>query len=688
MQRARSTEGELPEDVREFLLAFAKALQRLGLYPAGHRAAEPMIGRVHEALEQALSARERLEIEVSPETLSLEDAETDPGAPTLGKLARHLHDHGLSGLTFRATPDRDQVVEMLTLLAEAPDEGEEPARDRARPDASWPDISLVRASYDHLRLDERAGGPAGEGSGRQRARRLWRDLARAARAESAAGDGEGEDEELPRADRVAGALDRLSRDGEEAGEATARMVGVVRELGRSGPGAAPEVRREMTELLERLDREALDRLFGAGGPDRRAAMLDAGADWMDVETVLDLVRGMVEEQDLDVPGHILRVLSKLADYAEEGGEGGRAEQEFREEVRDLLSGWRDNIEAPGARDRGRGILDRRRSTRAASRRMVESRRIVMSTLELGRIGRVGGEAVEEMVEQGDIRELIRFLQAPPEPDADLTFYWERLSRVKVLRDLLSESPPAFDAVDRLVERMGSAAADPLLDALALADARSVRMELFSRLVELPEDAADAIRSRLGDDRWYVQRNMLALLAERGDDPEGFSPLEYADHERAEVRREAFRLALRRPDEREEAVRRGLRDPDARVAGMAMGALAELDDGALAPLLPELVERTGDESIPGHRRRPAVRALGRIDREEATEALLDLCRRRRLFGLLPPRLAEKSPLMLEALSTLASHRPDHPGARKALGQAREADDPEVRAAARGEREEAR
>jgi hypothetical protein len=318
--------------------------------------------------------------------------------------------------------------------------------------------------------------------------------------------------------------------------------------------------------------------------------------------------------------------------------------------------------------------------------MVESRRIVMSTLELGRIGRVGGEAVEEMVEQGNARELIRFLQTPPDPDADLSFYWERLSRVKVLRDLLADSPPDFDAVDRLVERMGAAAADPLLDALALADSRSVRMELFSRLAELPEDAVGAIRDRLEDDRWYVQRNMLALLAEREDDPEGFSPLDYTDHERAEVRREACRLALRRAGEREEAVRRGLRDPDARVAGMAMAALERLDDATLASLLTELVERTGDDSIPGHRRRPAVRALGRIDREEATEALLDLCRRRRLFGLLPPRLADKSPLMLEALSTLARHRPDHAEARKALGQARDAGDPGIRAAARGDRED--
>jgi hypothetical protein len=107
----------------------------------------------------------------------------------------------------------------------------------------------------------------------------------------------------------------------------------------------------------------------------------------------------------------------------------------------------------------------------------------------------------------------------------------------------------FDAVMRLQPFMDVEHYDVVLDALAAADDRPTRRKLLDFLAHATIDLGPLIVARLGDERWFVERNLLVLLERRGTLPEGFSPARWTMHRDVRVRREAIRLQLRVTSER-------------------------------------------------------------------------------------------------------------------------------------------
>lgn len=672
----------LPSDLREFLVELSKALHQVGFYPPGHPSIDPLVDQVHRGLEDVLRDRESLSLAVSPDALVTEEGESDPAHPALQGLAERLHEHELAHVTFHQVPEREQVTGFLTAVAARPDAEEGPLGTRRGVDDGWSHIDLEPATYDHLALTEEAEAeeaPVDEVEGE--ADELWLGLARAALADASLEDAE---EELPEVPRVVVALERYSTDEARARTMAARMLDVARKLQQEGPDAAPEVRDRMTELLEEIEPAALGRIFGAAPPSLGQAFLQATANWMPVDTVLEMVEQVSGGESLSVSYHMLRLLSKLADFVQ-AGEGGRdpeAEKAFREQVQSLVGDWQKNIRGPddegaalpGALGRGAGELE-------ASRALVEPERLVETALEVDRLGPTGERAVDEMLEAERVIPLLELLREAPEGEVARPAIWAKLGTGEALRHVLQQDPPDFQALDEMLDHLGDRAAGLMLDTLSDAGSRSVRRQLFSRLAELEGDVEAEILHRLeDDDRWFVKRNMLALLAERGELPEGFSALPYTRHRQSAVRREAYRLALRHPEEREEAARRGMEDDDPKVLSLAFGALEHLPDEALEAVTATLADRVGDDDLSVEIRRSGVRALGRVEDRRGLRALLSLCRTRKLWTFWRTSLAEKGPLMLEALGALARGWAEDPDAREVLERARSAADDEIRRAA--------
>src|SRR5207237_7948171 len=248
----------------------------------------------------------------------------------------------------------------------------------------------------------------------------------------------------------------------------------------------------------------------------------------------------------------------------------------------------------------------------------------------------------------------------------------------VVRQLATHDPVDFKTLERLVPRVGIPAAAPLLDALAAAEARGVRRGLLAQLVRMGPEIAPVVISRLGDPRWYVTRNMLALLEDPVPLPAGFSAAAYLRHADARVRWQAVKVQIKLPAERDAALALGLQDPDPRTLRLALGlavALQSCPDAAV----PALAGRALDRALPPDVRTLAVRALGYARAPAALEALLRLASAgRTLFGRekLPPKSAE----LVAALAGLASGWHDEPRARAVLRRAAASHDPDVRAAA--------
>lgn len=255
-----------------------------------------------------------------------------------------------------------------------------------------------------------------------------------------------------------------------------------------------------------------------------------------------------------------------------------------------------------------------------------------------------------------------------------------------LRRLLSDPDPDFEVVDTLVARMGARAAEPMLEALAESESRGVRRQLLARLAELVQRAGaefgPRIVERLDDDRWFVQRNMLALMGELEAWPPKWSPAPYAESRHAAVRREALKLMLRVDGLRQQALRGLLEDPDPRAKALGLAAAQE---DAPPEAIALLLDAAEDESLKPELRSMAIRALTPTAPPEALPVLLSLVTRpggwiARLFGI--TRLAPSSLPMRQALAALYRGWRHEPAVTDVLEKAGRSGDPEVRAAAHG------
>jgi hypothetical protein len=253
--------------------------------------------------------------------------------------------------------------------------------------------------------------------------------------------------------------------------------------------------------------------------------------------------------------------------------------------------------------------------------------------------------------------------------------WHHVATQERLEAELQAIPMDHEAVAILVKRIGAAAANSLFDRLASADDRSTRATILKHLMTLGPAVGSLAVARLAGAPWYVQRNILVLIGRLGQWPEGFTPLSYAENADIRIRREAIKLLLESPGHTTDAILLGLRDTDDGIATMAATTALESCPPAALPLLERI---TVDPERSADLRAITLRILARTRAPEALRLLLTLAMTRRLW--FARGLAPKSPLLLSALSALASHWREDPSATEVLSLAQQHADPEIRAAA--------
>jgi hypothetical protein len=255
----------------------------------------------------------------------------------------------------------------------------------------------------------------------------------------------------------------------------------------------------------------------------------------------------------------------------------------------------------------------------------------------------------------------------------------RLRSSEVIRLLLSQSAIDFEAVAHLQPFMAEEHYHVLFDALATTDDRTTRHRLLDCLAHAPIDLGPLILARLGDERWFVERNLLVLLERRGRLPEGFSPAPWTTHSDLRVRREAIRLQLRVPAERNRAIRAALEDHHPRLVHRGLAAIQQECPDELVDIVAAVAL---DETASNELRVLAARALGRCSDHRALPVLVQLTDGgRTLLGR--PRLNTRSPVALAAIEALAARWSEDRRAAGVLRVAAKSADPQIRRAARGE-----
>lgn len=669
----------LGRNLSNFLIELAIGIHSHGMYPDGHPALSRSAARIRERLHGVLEQRSSLSIGVARRQLVIDGVATDANNPVLQGLADRLHRHYLGALTLEAGVEEDEVRDLLTTLAEEPRPPRQPLGLGPKEALqAWPHVRLYPLSYAQLELAGEAGGAGAEED--VRAAQLWVGLARAALATNEA-------TEEPQTDAlvVAEAINESAGTAAYDQVIVGYMLQLAAELKTEEMAGAARVRQRVSELISRLSPEALRRLLAMGGDlaQRRQFIFDA-SESLAADAVLRLVEAAAETSDQSISDALLRLLTKLAAYAstEVPEVKSRATDELRNQVQWLLTGW--DLPNPNPERYTLVLEDMARSGAASNLRpstnyIPEPARLVHMALEVGVQGVAVWRAVVDMLAAGQLGELLEALDTAPPAGHDLARQvWEYVATPEQLREVLSRGGDDLQALDRLLVHLGMAALEPLLDVLANSESRTIRRALFDRLARLGPTIAPVVVERLNDERWYVQRNLLALLAEVGGAAPEVSAAPWARHEDVRVRREAYKLWLRQPRERDRALCAALLEPDPQITAAALNAAQQ---GCPRVAVPLLGNRIFDPECGIDLRVLGIRALRPEHGPLALDLLLRLVvARKRWWGGV--RLARKSPEMLATLSTLRAHWPHVPRVHSLLTRATRAPDAQIRAAATG------
>lgn len=677
-QPATTGEGTtLSRGLAEFLIELSIALHKHAIYPDSHPLVVTAVEGMTRRLEALLAERPTLSLGVARKQLVIEGVATDPGNPLLSELAARLHRQHLGAVRFSAGITVQEITEFLRVVAADVSRQPQPLGLGPKQELErWKSIGLYPLTYGQLELvqDDLSEGSSGEGA--TRGAQLWVGLARAALAADSSGDVATSDPSL-----VAKAIDDHQRDAAYDQVVVGYLLQIAEELkGATGADGAA-LQRRVSQLVGRLRPETLRQLLEMGGSrsQRRKFVLDA-TQGMAVDAVVDLVKAAADDSKQTISHSLVRLFSKLAAHAEHGAPAMRPEADaaLRENVRRLISGW--ELDDPNP-DGYRGVLDQMARTAPVFVPVEvvsheDAERIVAMALEAGSLGPMVWRSVETMVERGRTERLITLLeQASPEARVTADALWLQVATPERMRFLLDEGVDG-PLLERLVARMGVAAAEPMLDLLERAQDRTTRWRLLDRLTQIGDDVGPIAARRIEGSPWYVQRNMLVLISRLSELPPGFTPLPHASNPDARVRREAVKMLLKDPAMRDRAIYTALADSDERVAHMALTAASESCPRGAVPLI---TARLASKDLSPDSRALGIRALASMRTPDVLEMLLRMTTAgKTFFGR--QRLAPKSPEMLAALAALCAFRPSNEKALAVLTAAGTHADPEIRLAA--------
>jgi len=691
-----SEKAALSRELADFLIELSIALHKHSMYPEGHPSLAPAAASVTRRAEHLFENHATLALGVARQQLVIEGVATDPKNPLLAELAGRLHRHHLGAVTFHRGLRVSEVVDVLkTLSVEAERSGEPLGMGPPEQLRAWDHIRLHPVTYERLELleeDDQAppAGPDDKGSKERglRGAQLWIGLARAALTTEAMGAGDDAPPSATEPTMIARAIDEHPKSAAYDQVIVGYLLQIADELKHTGGAEAVALRRRTSKLVGALQPGTLRRLIEMGGDNaqRFKFAIDA-THGLAVDAVLEIVRAMADASHKTVSDPLVRMLSKLAQHAEQGTAETRpqADEALRDQVRDLLQGW--TLEDPNPDAYGQALHKMAAAAPAASQRRegqqaAEPLRIVQTAVETGALGFGAWRAVERLVAEHHVDVLIDLLAESPDASrpavrADIAPLWTRVTSPDVVRQLASTEPPDFATLDRVLPRLPVDAFEPLLDVLGESESRTTRRGLLDRLTRAPRELGPLIATRLARDiPWYVTRNLLLVLDGLPALPTGFSTASFNAHEDARVRREALKVSLKVPAERERALLAALRDSDPRMVRLALGAALE---DCPPPALAVVTELAREAVTPSELRVLAIKVLGRVNNTQALGALLDLVDGGTNW-LGRPKLAARSLELLAALMALAAGWRNDVKASALLAIAAASSDPEIRSAA--------
>jgi len=666
----------------------AIAMHKHAIYPPGHPLLDQAVDSVHAALTGLLFDRPALSIGVARRQLIIEGVATDSTHPVLAELAGKLHRHHVGAVKFLPGLSRAELSDMLGVVGLEAQRGAQPIG--FQPEvmhARWDRVKLFPLSYDRLELldeedlDTSGDGEAGRTMRGGQAAQLWVGLARAAVASDIATRS---DEDVIEPEVVAQAIEDHGREQAYDQVIVGYLLQIAHEVRHDGSREHGRLQRRISKLVGSLQPQTLQRLLEMGGDavQRRRFVLDA-AQGMTVHAVVELVRAAANAEGCTISHSLVRMLTKLATHAasDTSARSRAADEEFREHVERLVGSWSLADPNPVAYSATLSQLSQAsvspENDAAPARYACEPARLIGTALEIGTEGPRVWNAVEAMLDQGAIGELLDLLDIAPQPKNGVAAgVWARILARETLRDLLAAPRPDHTVIRRLVMRIGADAAPPVLAALESCPEGGRQERLLSYLVQIGTPAAPAVAMRLPDATPELARELLVCLAKIAPPAPPPEVQLCREHPDPAVRREAVKFLLGYAVARETTMLTSVSDPDERVAYSGILAATHGCPADIAAVIRRRID--AGELTDGTVRAAGIRAAATQPDEETLAWLL---RRTLVTGgiIRRTRLAPASSELLASLSALATHWSSDPRAAVAISLARASASPSVRAA---------
>jgi len=233
---------------------------------------------------------------------------------------------------------------------------------------------------------------------------------------------------------------------------------------------------------------------------------------------------------------------------------------------------------------------------------------------------------------------------------------ESLARVTTALRRYSSDSAEYLACRRLLGVLGESMIDPLLEVLADEQDMAARKGLIELISSSAHDYIPELGARLTDPRWYLVRNVVAILAStRSADvlPYLQRTLRHSD---ARVRRETIRgLAPIRATMSDSMLAAALNDADAQNVQMAVRYLGLVGARSAVPALEQVAL---GESLGNHEtavRVEAINALAKLGSPSSIAIMNELSKKPGLFGGGQPREIRQAALAAQPALSMAETR---------------------------------
>ena len=678
----------LSKDLADFLIELSIGLHKNAIYPPGHPLLEDSSAELQRRLDALLKERQALSLGVARQQLIIEGVATDESNPVLRELAARLHRHHLGAVKFTQGTTEDELVDMLKTVSV--DAGRLPrplGLEGPEVLTQWAHIRLFPMTFAQLQLieedpsapDDTADDQIKSSAAGSRSAALWIGLARAALIKDLGGKLDSEEADSVDPKVVAQAIEENKRDTAYDQVVVGYLLQIAEELKVKGGRDAAALTKRVSQLVGTLSPEARNRLLEMGGDARqRRKFVSDAAQGMAVDAVVDLVRAAADTSGQTISHSMVRMLQKMAVHADSGSSEMRqqADGALRDQVQRLIAGWQLDDPNP---DGYRVALDNMAKRAPLFLNTdyslpIEPERLLAMGLEIETLGDQVWRSADVLGARDDIAPLLNLVDNAPSlwmRDA----LWRHVATPQRLRLQLAVDPLPMPVLQRMVKRMGSAAVEPVLDAMDETEDERAAERLVELLSLVGPPAGPIILDRLTGIRWGQIRPLLALLGRNPQWQCGYDAAQWLSHPDALVRREALRQQLRNDETRDAAIVRALADADEATLRIGLGAAMNNCPSDAAAMLRV---RADDATISPDLRALGVRALSSY---RSTETPTWLASRVVKVGRLLRRsvLAGKTPEVLAALEGLATHWRDDKIAREALALAAASTDPEIRGA---------